>query len=204
MSSSQNVIDYRQRRKANLIKVCGNKCCLCGYDKIQSALEFHHINPEEKEYGIAASGICHDLETDFAEMKKCILVCANCHREIHNGLYSQEELKQKQFFDEEIINQLREDKKFKEQGVQLFCKECGTKITKDSNSGLCKTCYAKSTRKVEHPSREELKQLIQQYNFTEIGRQFGVSDNSIRKWCKQENLPFRTIDIKQITDWDKI
>jgi len=50
-------------------------------------------------------------------MKKCILVCANCHREIHNGLYSQEELKQKQFFDEEIINQLREDKKFKEQGV---------------------------------------------------------------------------------------
>lgn len=204
MSSSKNVIDYRQRRKANLIKVCGNKCCLCGYDKIQGALEFHHIDLTTKEYSIAASGICHDLETDFAEIKKCVLVCANCHREIHSGLYSKEELIQKQFFDETLIEELRQDKKNKEQGIQLFCSKCGAKITKDSASGLCRDCYTKSTRKVEHPSREELKQLIQKYNFTELGKMFNVTDNAVRKWCKQENLPFRKIDIQKITDWDKI
>ena len=204
MSNSQNVIDYRQRRKANLIKVCGSKCCLCGYNKVPGALEFHHIDPTKKSYGIASSGICHDLETDFAEIRKCVLVCANCHREIHSGIYSAEELTQKQFFDEELIDELRQDKKIKEQGVQLFCSQCGTKITRDSSSGLCRNCYAKNTRKVERPSREELKQLIQEYSFTELGRKFNVTDNAIRKWCKQENLPFRKIDIQQITEWDKI
>lgn len=89
--SSTATIEYRKRRKNNLIRVCGSKCNLCGYNKSNSALEFHHIDPSQKSYGIS-SGICHDLESDLAEIKKCILVCANCHREIHDGDYTLEEL----------------------------------------------------------------------------------------------------------------
>lgn len=89
---SQNVIDYRKRRKQNLIAICGNKCCLCGYDKAIGALEFHHLIPENKSYGLGASGICHKIEDDIAEIKKCILVCANCHREIHDKKYNVSEL----------------------------------------------------------------------------------------------------------------
>ena len=59
--------NYRRRRKENLIKVCGAKCNICGYDKVQGALEFHHIQPDKKEYGIAENGTCHDLEADLAE-----------------------------------------------------------------------------------------------------------------------------------------
>ena len=91
-SESQKVSDYRRNRKKLLISISGSKCNICGYNKAISALEFHHINPEEKEYGLAQKGTCHKLENDIQELKKCILVCANCHREIHEGFYNNEEL----------------------------------------------------------------------------------------------------------------
>ena len=46
-SNSQNVITVVKRRKSNLIKVFGERCCLCGFNAYQEALEFHHVNPEE-------------------------------------------------------------------------------------------------------------------------------------------------------------
>ena len=48
MSRAKDVTNYRRRRKNNLIRVCGGKCCICGYNKTNSALEFHHINSNEK------------------------------------------------------------------------------------------------------------------------------------------------------------
>lgn len=57
--SSQSTSDFRRNRKLNLIKVCGNKCNLCGYNRVVGALEFHHIIPEEKSYGLASMGTCH-------------------------------------------------------------------------------------------------------------------------------------------------
>lgn len=197
---SEKVIEYRKRRKQNLIKVCGNKCCLCGYNKIPNALEFHHIKSEEKLYGIAENGNCHDLEKDISEIKKCVLVCSNCHREIHYGLYDEEELIQHQFFDEEMIEKLREEKNKKE----YFCINCGKELSEKTKSGLCADCYHKTTRIVSRPNREELKNFIQNYSFSELGKIFGVSDNAIRKWCIAENLPSKKSDIKKVQDWEKI
>lgn len=60
----------------------GDACQRCGYSKCAAALEFHHRDPTEKEFGIGAP-----LGKSYAalaeEMKKCDLLCANCHREIH-------------------------------------------------------------------------------------------------------------------------
>ena len=53
-------------------------------------------------------------------------------------------------------------------------------------------------------TREVLKELIQTKTFVDIGKMYGVSDNAIRKWCKNENLPYRLRDIKLIEDWDNI
>ena len=54
--------------------------------------------------------------------------------------------------------------------------------------------------------REELKHLIRSKPFTQIGKDFGVSDNAVRKWCDKYNLPRRVIDIKKYTDeeWEKV
>lgn len=60
------------------------KCQKCGYDKCSEALEFHHINPKEKD-GEIARMISNNYSLDKVkdEMKKCIILCSNCHREFH-------------------------------------------------------------------------------------------------------------------------
>lgn len=204
--SSIATSEYRRRRKQNLLNICGNKCAICGYSKCNAALEFHHLKAEEKLYSIAKNGTCHDLETDIEEIKKCILVCSNCHREIHNNEYSLEELQELQFFDANIIEQLRQEKIDLFTQKKYFCKKCNKEITRYSKTGLCEKCANIASRKVERPTREELKKLIRTKPFTEIGKIFCVSDNTIRKWCKAENLPFKKTEIIKITDheWAKI
>ena len=204
--SSKATSDYRRRRKENLIKVCGNKCAICGYDKLPAALEFHHINPEEKKYGIASEGTCRDLETDLQEVQKCILVCANCHREIHYNLISLEEVQSKKYFDNDFANFLRQDKINKTTKKEYFCSECGKKISGDGVTGLCPECQHKKARIVERPNRAELKKLIRTTPFVQIGKKFNVSDNAIRKWCVAENLPSKSTEIKKYSDseWEKI
>lgn len=61
----------------------GGKCSICGYNKSIAALEFHHINPNEKDkdYFNMRGGLSPKLKT---ELDKCVLLCANCHREIHH------------------------------------------------------------------------------------------------------------------------
>jgi len=69
------------------------------------------------------------------------------------------------------------------------------------------SCAAKlRPRKVERPTREELKQLIRHVPFVKLAEQYGVSDKAIAKWCIAENLPSRKKDILLYSDeeWDKI
>ena len=61
----------------------GNQCEICGYNKCIAALDFHHKNPEEKDFNLSDRNIKLDWEKIKQELDKCILVCANCHREIH-------------------------------------------------------------------------------------------------------------------------
>ena len=80
---------------------------------------------------------------------------------------------------------------------KAYCEKCGIEL-KDSDSKLCLNCYALSLRKVERPTAEELKQLLLDANgnFTAVGKQFGITDNAIRKWCKAYDMPFHTNDYK--------
>ena len=50
------------------------------------ALEFHHLDPSQKDFGISSKGYTRSWDKVKEELDKCILVCSNCHREIHSGL----------------------------------------------------------------------------------------------------------------------
>jgi len=73
----------RYRIKADAVKSLGGKCSICGYDKCEDALDFHHVDPKEKSFALSLAYRHTQKEIDL-ELKKCILVCANCHREIHS------------------------------------------------------------------------------------------------------------------------
>ena len=79
------VVERRRRVKRALIQEAGGRCQLCGYDRYQGALAFHHVDPQTKVMTIA-TGITLALETLRAETQKCVLLCHNCHAEVEAGL----------------------------------------------------------------------------------------------------------------------
>lgn len=64
----------------------GDKCSLCGYAKCSAALEFHHFDENKKDFGLSRKGLTRSWKRVAQELDKCLLVCANCHREIHAGI----------------------------------------------------------------------------------------------------------------------
>ena len=85
-----------------------------------------------------------------------------------------------------------------------ICPICGQH--KERGSKMCLTCGQIAQRTVERPSRNELKQLIRTKSFLSIGKQFGVTDNAVRKWCDFEHLPRKKEEIKKYSDkeWNQL
>jgi len=79
-----------KRRRKNLREMAraskGNKCVVCGYNKCQRALSFHHLDASKKEFDLSSRGLTRSWKKIEEEIKKCVLVCANCHMEIHEGI----------------------------------------------------------------------------------------------------------------------
>jgi len=84
VTNSESVILWRKRTKKKLIEYKGGKCELCGYNKCDSALQFHHKDPTEKDFSISGKSLSFDRLKE--EVDKCMLVCSNCHAEIHENI----------------------------------------------------------------------------------------------------------------------
>ena len=76
---------------AKLKESRGGKCVRCGYNKCLKALEFHHLDSSQKDFTISNDHF--KLSEAVEESKKCILLCSNCHKELHDNLWSVQELK---------------------------------------------------------------------------------------------------------------
>ncbi len=74
----------RLRLKQRAVEYKGGKCSNCGYNKCISALDFHHVDPTTKEFHAGMAGKLRSWDKLKVELDKCILLCANCHREIHS------------------------------------------------------------------------------------------------------------------------
>lgn len=105
-----------------------------------------------------------------------------------------------------ILNTNKQKQKTEElKQIIKICPIC--KKTFFSSYTYCsQECVHKAQQKCQRPTRNELKQLIRNKSFLEIGRLYNVSDNAIRKWCVAENLPSKKKDINIYNeeDWDKI
>lgn len=119
------------------------------------------------------------------------LLCPNCHALTDN------------YRGRAIKNHTKQNKKapvkVKKNKNVNFCVDCGKQISR--NAKRCKSCASKlQDRKCERPSRDVLKELVRHNSFLQIGKQFGLTDNAIRKWCKSYNLPCQMKQIKSYSD----
>ena len=83
--SYTHVKNWRKRIKQRMVEAMGGCCQCCGYNKCIHALQFHHLNPEDKEVALSSWSYMNWTKITN-ELKKCILVCSNCHQEIHAGV----------------------------------------------------------------------------------------------------------------------
>ena len=81
---------FREKEVTKIKKVqsiVGTSCWICKYDKTWKNLCFHHVDSKLKKFGLSSRELVgYSWDKVYAEMQKCILVCKNCHGEIHDGL----------------------------------------------------------------------------------------------------------------------
>ena len=174
---SEAVQKRRDHTKLLALAYKGNKCQCCGYNKYAGALEFHPINPNEKDFGISTKGYTRSWERNKQELDKCVLVCSNCHREIHGGIIP---------CPTEII---------KDDEAVLKLNQSFRKSTKSVEKDIIKV------NKITRPDKETLINDFKEYKtFTALGRLYGVSDNAVRKWFSKFNLPTHSKELKTLLD----
>lgn len=199
---------WRIKIKERGIQSLGGKCVSCGGEFEDCCYDFHHLNPSEKEFTISQSNTngARSWLKLRDEIKKCALLCANCHRLVHGGFV---EIENKNYFNEDFyewdlceVNAV-DTKTGKVRDVNHICPICGHEKTGKAEN--CINCAREKSKQFD-VSREELKQMIYTMPFTKIGEYFGVSDNAIRKRCKVLNLPSKKSEIKKYTpdQWREI
>lgn len=83
---AEAVTRWRQRAKRRLVAEAGGACATCGYDRCVAALQFHHLDPAAKRFGLASRGLARSIESLREEASRCVLLCANCHAEVEAGV----------------------------------------------------------------------------------------------------------------------
>lgn len=168
----QDTTRFRKRRKKLFVDMFGGKCEICGYSKCINSLHFHHLDPSDKTKTPHRLIYDHSINYSMGELKKCIMVCANCHGELHAEEYNSNIL----------INYIP--------WIKIVCEVCKIEFeTKNVSQKYCsQKCSHINQRRVDRPTKNELKTLIDENSWVSIGRMYGVSDNAVRKWARNYKL----------------
>jgi hypothetical protein len=172
--SSEAVKKWRTSTKARIVKAMGEKCVCCDYNGCFDAMELHHLDSSVKEFGLG--GVRANPRSWLIiveELRKCVLLCCRCHREIHAGdrmlpddFCSFDE----KYLDYRILNVLE---------VNDICPVCGT----DKPIHQI-TCSVDCARKIRHKidwAKYDLIEMSKTMSNVAIGRALGCSDISVGK-----------------------
>lgn len=166
---------------------------MCGYDRCPRALDFHHRDPQEKDFEIAKArdySLKKDGEKLKRELDKCDLLCSNCHRELHHKFELEGNPKAKVHYKN--------------------CEHCGKQYKPSNNKKFCsKECrFAKclageEIRKGHRPTKEQLAELVEIKTLQEIADLYHVKWYTVKKWCEKYQIArpdWRTVKPKNWTD----
>lgn len=94
-------------KKELLVDMFGGCCQNCGYSKCLAGLDFHHIDPNSKTFDISRNYLNRSIDEIILEAKKCIILCSNCHRELHSTAKEKMRLLVRERIDKTKVNMLR-------------------------------------------------------------------------------------------------
>lgn len=167
--SSAYVKEWRKRFRERIAAAFGGGCAICGYSKCLRALELHHLDPAAKEFsfGHIITRACNWAKV-VMELRKCVMLCANCHREVHA--------------DEASVpaDAPRFDEAYADYRAPAMepCPVCGD--PKLLTARTCSVvCARKKLEKVSWPSN--LAELVAQSSRVKVAKALGVSDKAVAK-----------------------
>lgn len=190
--NAEHVKQWRTKTKERIIQSMGGCCVLCGYNKIQQALALHHLNPSEKEFSFGAiRAEPKKWITIVNELRKCVLVCHNCHTEVHAGVSVIPD--NVRCFDESYI----EYKAVLQKTIPIYdapkttvqdklCPVCGL-VMPNSNRTCSRQCSGKLHRRFDWDSID-LAELLKTKSYLAIADDLGVSDAAVHKRAKKLGL----------------
>jgi hypothetical protein len=160
-------------RKRKAVEILGGSCSECGYHKSLAALCFHHTDPSKKEFTWIKMRLLTWSKV-VEELKKCVLLCSNCHAELHSPdeNYS--------FSGRGTDNSLLNRQDMVSTGR---CPICDVEVY---GTKYCSVrCSTYSLRRVKNrPSKDEIMKKLETMTMVDISKEYGVSDAAVRKWLK--------------------
>ena len=190
MSKRSNAVKlWRQNTKKRMVDALGGKCCICGYNKCYESLDFHHLDPIEKEMGLGAVRANPVAwEKIVEELRKCICVCSNCHGEIHYGITQIPENPSR--FNEDYADYRKALVKQMDK-----CPICGE--YKSAAQITCSyNCAAQLAFKVDWNNVNLEEKLKHGLSYEQIGEELDCSGSSVKKRA-------RKLGIEYLNKWRK-
>ena len=177
--------------KLKAIKYLGNACKICGYNKNPKAMEFHHLDPTQKDYGISTKKMLFDkMKT---ELDKCILLCANCHREKHDELWREGDTIDWKLYYEMVnydewpdLKSITYEKRFPTPPAK-YCCDCH-EVEIEDVAERCVKCAHIKQEKIIWPSDAELAILVWEKPRSTLAKELGISDKAIANRCTRRNI----------------
>ena len=159
----------RDEIRAELRRISGGACGICGYNRCLSALEYNHMDRNTKLFCL--STVSHIGILLRAEVAKCVLVCVNCHREIEEGLISESRVWDA-YVSQNTWEALRDSQVLRIRKTHVSLKA------------------PRSPREPKQPrvTEEYLASILWEKPTVEIARELGITDSAVGKWAKKYGL----------------
>lgn len=182
-TNSNKVKNWRRNTKIRIVQAMGGCCQICNYNNCYQALEIHHIQPDMKDINFSKLiSNPRKWEEIKEELKKCILLCCRCHREVHFG----------------HVEIPQNYNSFDESKIEFFislCKVCNKKIHY-MNKTCSPNCSAKLANKAIQWESVNLEEELKNNTLSKLSEKYSVSINAIKKRIKKMNIDLKSIQIK--------
>jgi hypothetical protein len=168
------VTRWRYKTRDRLLDAFGNQCGVCGYNRCKRNLAFHHLDPSQKDPSVWKT---KKWDAIVSDIRGCVLLCHNCHGEVHDGLVSTATCPR---FNEDFADYKLTIRHRSKTRKIIQCETCGKKT---NNPQFCsRKCSSVKNRKVERPDKDHLIFILRSSSYAQVAREYNVRDHAVRRW----------------------